>query len=173
MKINNDDEAAKSADNDLFRDKCTPDAKDDEIARLRAEINDWQDRYLRVLAEAENEKRRAGLDAQSAIDARISSFAGAMLPLSDNLKLALASVKDEAVHEGFKGILRVFEAALEKQGIRKIKTVGEAFDPKLHNAVTQVEGSGLAAGMVAEELAAGYTLDYNKVLREALVATAK
>ena len=158
---------------DLFRDRCTPDAKDDEIARLKAEINDWQDKYLRTLADAENEKRRAGLDAQSAIDARISAFAAAMLPLADNVKIAFGTVSDPAVKQGLMQIISAFEAALDKQGIRKIKTVGEAFDPKLHHVVTQLEGTEYAAGTVAKELAAGYTLDENKVLREALVATAK
>jgi|GEM_PF-5263052 len=173
MKKDHEEKAATNAGEDLFRDKCTPDAKDDEILRLKAEISDWQDKYLRVLADAENEKRRVALDAQSSIDARITDFALAMLPLSDNIKIALGSVKDEAVKEGLEGILAAFESALEKQGIRKIKTVGQTFDPKLHHAVAQVESAGHESGAVAEELAAGYMLDDNKILREALVATAK
>ena len=157
----------------MFRDRCTPDAKDDEIARLKAEISGWQDKYLRALADAENEKRRASLDAQNTIDARISAFATDMLPVADNIKIALGAVSDPAVKQGLEQIISAFEVALERQGIKKIKTVGEAFDPKLHHVVTQLEGTEHTAGTVAKELAAGYTLDENKVLREALVATAK
>ncbi|MDR3126416.1 MAG: nucleotide exchange factor GrpE [Rickettsiales bacterium] len=148
--------------------------ENDEIRRLRAELDDWKDRFLRSLAECENEKRRTMLDARNLVDSRVAEFALAMLPLADNLKIALDSIRgkaDEGVLEGLEAIARQFGDALAKSGIERIKTVGEKLDPSLHQAVAQ-EDSPLPSGTVVRELAAGYCLN-GRAIREAMVATAK
>jgi molecular chaperone GrpE len=148
--------------------------ENDEIRRLRAELDDWKDKFLRALADCENEKRRTMLDARNLVEGRVSEFALAMLPLADNLKIALDSLRGKAdggVLEGFEAIARQFDEALAKSGIERIKTVGEKLDPSLHQAVAQDE-CGLPSGTVSRELAAGYCMN-GRTIREAMVATAK
>jgi molecular chaperone GrpE len=148
--------------------------ENDEIRRLKNELDGWKDKFLRTLAECENEKRRTMLDAQNLVDGRLSDFALAMLPLADNLKIALDSIRDKAdpgVVEGFEAIARQFADALSKNGIERIKTVGERLDPALHQAVMQEE-SDLPSGTVTRELSAGYRMN-GRTIREAMVAAAK
>jgi molecular chaperone GrpE len=148
--------------------------ENDEIRRLRDELDEWKDKFLRTLADCENEKRRAMLDAQNLVDGRVADFALSVLPLADNLNIALDSLRgrvDAGVLEGFVAIARQFEDALAKNGISRIRTVGERLDPSLHQVVAQEE-SDLPSGTVVRELAAGYCMS-GRAIREAVVATAK
>lgn len=149
-------------------------AENDQIANLKAEISSWQERYLRTMADCENTKRRAEIDAKNMVDYKVSKFAKDMLPLADNLSLALASMEgkvDENILNGLKSIQDSFISALEKNGICKIPTVGEPLNPAQHCVVMQVDDPDAKEGTVARELQAGYKLG-DKVIREAMVATA-
>ncbi|MDR1476791.1 MAG: nucleotide exchange factor GrpE, partial [Rickettsiales bacterium] len=150
-------------------------AAENEAANPTAQADEWKDKALRAMAEAENAKRRAELDAKSAIEWSIAKFAADMLPLADNLALALKAAQgkaDESVLAGLRALSEQFDAALSKNGIRRIKTVGEKLNPAEHCAVSQVECGGLEDGAVAEELLAGYKIG-ERVIREAMVAVAK
>ena len=151
-------------------DNCQ--VQNDQIANLKEELASWQDRYVRTLADCENAKRRAEIDAKNMIDYKISQFAKDILPLADNISLALASIEgkvDNSVLDGLKSIQDLFISSMEKNGIVKIKTVGEKLNPKEHCVVMQVEDPQLDEGVVAKELQAGYKLG-DKVIREAMVA---
>ncbi|MGN0929140.1 MAG: nucleotide exchange factor GrpE [Alphaproteobacteria bacterium] len=156
--------------------KCAPEgceAENDKIENLKAEISSWQERYLRTMADCENAKRRAEIDAKNMVDYKISKFAKDMLPLADNLALALTSMEgkvDENIFNGLKSIKDSFISALEKNGICKIPTVGEPLNPAQHCVVMQVDDPNVAEGTIARELQAGYKLG-DKVIREAMVAT--
>ena len=151
-------------------DNCQ--VQNDQIANLKEELASWQDRYVRTLADCENAKRRAEIDAKNMIDYKISQFAKDILPLADNISLALASIEgkvDNSVLDGLKSIQDLFISSMEKNGIVKIKTVGEKLNPKEHCVVMQVEDPQFDEGVVAKELQAGYKLG-DKVIREAMVA---
>lgn len=150
-------------------DNCQ--VQNDQIANLKEELASWQDRYVRTLADCENAKRRAEIDAKNMIDYKISQFAKDILPLADNISLALASIEgkvDNSVLDGLKSIQDLFISSMEKNGIVKIKTVGEKLNPKEHCVVMQVEDPQFDEGVVAKELQAGYKLG-DKVIREAMV----
>lgn len=145
----------------------------DKIENLKAEVASWQEKYIRTLADCENAKRRADIDAKNMVDYKIAKFAKDMLPLADNIALALASIEgkvDSSVIEGLKSIQSGFISALEKNNICKIKTVGEKLNPQEHCVVMQVDDPKVEEGVVARELQAGYKLG-DKVIREAMVAT--
>lgn len=147
----------------------------DKINNLKEELNSWQERYLRTLADCENTKRRVSIDAQNMLDYKITSFAKDILPLADNVGLAISSMEgkvDDVVMAGLKSISEQFIAGLEKNGISKIKTVGEKLNPAEHSVVMQIETSDFEEGVIVQELQVGYKLG-DKVIRAAMVATAK
>lgn len=94
-----------------------------------------------------------------------------LLPVLDNFERALKHVPKELVGndyiKGVQGVVKQFEDTLEKIGVIRIKTVGAAFDPKLHEAVSMEEGTG-STEVVSEELQAGYALG-DEVIRHAMV----
>ena len=147
---------------------------EDTIANLKSQVEEWQNKYLRAYADAENSKRRAEIDAKNLVDYRISNFAKDMIPLADNLSLALAAMDgkvDENTITGLKAIQDNFLKALEKNGITKIATVGVKLNPLEHRVVTQI-ASDAPVDTIVQELQAGYKIG-DKVIREAMVATSK
>ncbi|HSX36806.1 MAG TPA: nucleotide exchange factor GrpE [Patescibacteria group bacterium] len=94
-----------------------------------------------------------------------------LLPVIDNFERALKHVPKELEKndyiKGVNAIVKQFEKTLEQMGVERIKTVGEAFDPHLHEAVSAEEGEG-SKEVVSEELQAGYKIG-NDVIRHAMV----
>ncbi len=94
-----------------------------------------------------------------------------LLPVIDNFERALKHVPEDLEEndyiKGVQGVVKQFEKTSADLGVERIKTVGEHFDPHLHEAVSMEEGDGTEE-IVSEELQAGYRLDDN-VLRHAMV----
>ncbi|HVI60750.1 MAG TPA: nucleotide exchange factor GrpE [Candidatus Saccharimonadales bacterium] len=94
-----------------------------------------------------------------------------LLPVIDNFERALkhvpANLQDDDYIKGVQGVVKQFEKTLADMGVERIKTVGEHFDPHLHEAVGMEEGDG-EHEIVSEELQAGYKLG-DEVIRHAMV----
>ena len=94
-----------------------------------------------------------------------------LLPAIDNLERALKHApKDLENHDyvkGVSGVVKQFEKTLSDIGVEKVKTVGEEFDPRYHEAVSLEDGDGTRE-VISEELQAGYTLG-DEVIRHAMV----
>src|SRR5205085_5299475 len=94
-----------------------------------------------------------------------------LLPALDNLERAMKHTpKDLKNHDyvkGIQGVMKQFEQCFSQLGVKRIKTVGEVFDPRLHEAVHMEEGDG-SVEVVCEELQPGYTLG-DDVIRHAMV----
>lgn len=94
-----------------------------------------------------------------------------LLPVMDNFERALKHVPKELEGndyiKGVQGVVKQFEQTLEGIGVQRIKTVGEVFDPRLHEAIAMEDGDGLQE-IVSNELQAGYTLG-DEVIRHAMV----
>lgn len=94
-----------------------------------------------------------------------------LLPVIDNFERALKHVPKELEKndyiKGVQGVVKQFEKTLEQLGVERIKTVGEVFDPVLHEAVAMEDGHG-ATEVVSEELQAGYRLG-DEIIRHAMV----
>lgn len=94
-----------------------------------------------------------------------------LLPVIDNFERALKHIPPDLVEndyvKGVQGVVRQFEDTLAQMGVERIKTVGEPFDPHLHEAVSDEEGDG-DQEIVTEELQAGYKIG-NDVIRHAMV----
>ncbi|PKQ08442.1 MAG: nucleotide exchange factor GrpE [Alphaproteobacteria bacterium HGW-Alphaproteobacteria-12] len=158
-------------------------AAEPETVLLAAEIADLRERLLRMGAELDNTRKRAERERQDASRYAVANFARDMLEVSDNLRRALATLKEEeragvtdsvaSLIEGVEMTDRLLAAIFERHGIREITPKpGERFDPNLHEAMFEVPDSGQPAGTVVHVLEAGYKIG-ERLLRAARVGVAK
>ena len=148
-----------------------PASSHDDTEALRQHIAELTDALQRERADAMNVRRRADEERLKMAGFYKASVITKLLPVIDNFERALKHVpKDLENHDfvkGVQGIVKQFEKALAEIGVEKIKTVGEAFDPTYHEAVSMEDGEG-AREVVSEELQSGYRLG-DDVLRHAMV----
>lgn len=144
-------------------------APDVTIAELQNQVAELNDKYLRAAAEVENMRRRCELDAQNMARARAGRVAENFLPLIDAIDAGLKHAPDDA---GILAMNSAANAALEKSGIVRIKTIGEPLNPMHHNAVSTVDANGVEPNIITDELQSGFMFGDN-VLRTAMVIVAK
>lgn len=148
----------------------------DELELLRRERDELKDRLLRTAADFENYRKRARKDVEEGLRAGREAVVRELLPIVDNLEradeAATTAESVEAVAEGVKMILRSFEDVSERIGLERVKTVGERFDPAVHEAVQQVETDEAEPGTIIAEARAGYRMGV-RLLRAAMVVVAK
>jgi molecular chaperone GrpE len=146
-------------------------SKKPTIAELEQKIAELTDALLRERADAINVRRRAEDDKVKMASFYKAKVIRDLLPALDNLERALKHVpKDLAEHDyikGVKNIARHFEQNLQSLGVEKIETVGQKFDPDLHEAIHMEEGDG-DEEVVSEELQPGYKIG-DEVIRHAIV----
>jgi len=164
--------------------KSSKNSKPDEIQALEQQIAELTDALQRERADVTNVRRRHEEQIAGLKDMVKAGVVRDLLPVVDNFERALKHVPKEASHEsrdksheelqklydwidGVRKILDQFEKTLADLGVQRIKTVGEPFDPKLHEAVSMEEGDG-SNEIVSEELQSGYTLG-DEVIRHAMV----
>jgi molecular chaperone GrpE len=139
--------------------------------RLAKEVEEIHNALLRERADATNIRKRAEDEKLKLGGYYKSLVIKALLPTIDNFDRALKSVpkelEDNDYIKGIEGIMKQFAKTLSTLGVERIETVGEPFNPELHEAVTMEEGDGTKE-TVSEELQSGYTMN-GEVLRHAMV----
>lgn len=149
------------------KDKKKTAQLEERIHTLEAEAAQKDERYLRVLAEYDNFRKRSQKEKSGIYsDAQIAAYAS-LLPVLDNLERAAAA---ENADEGVKMILKQFQDILAKAGITPCGKEGESFDPNFHNAVMHAEGEGSGETVIAQVLQKGYLMG-EKLIRPAMVKT--
>jgi molecular chaperone GrpE len=138
---------------------------------LQKQLDELTEALRRERADAINLRRRAEEERSGLANFYKAMVVQELLPALDNLERALKHTpKDLADHDyvkGVKGVAKQFDEGLEELGIEKIKTDGQEFDPKYHEA-TQMEDAGGDKEIVAEELQSGYKIG-DEVIRHAKV----
>jgi molecular chaperone GrpE len=147
----------------------------DEVAELKRQLAEQQDRLMRALAEAENVRRRVERNAEDRVRYANESLLRDLIPVLDNFDRALAAARASGsapgVLEGVELIRRELLRVLERAGVTRYSAVGEPFDPTRHEAVSRVVSEAATPNTVIAETAPGYLL-HGRVLRPALVAVA-
>lgn len=125
--------------------------------------------YLSLSGDFEQYKKRNAEIERTSFDKAVAEVALKLIPVYDNLRIALSSIPDEKSKEGVSMIYRQFGEALSSLGIAEIKAEGEAFDPMLHNALAaeDTEDESLK-GKVKAVIAGGYTFK-DKVIKQCQV----
>ncbi len=138
---------------------------------LMQQVAELTDALQRERADAANVRRRAEEEKAKLGTFYKSLVVRELLPVIDNFERALKSMPKELESndymKGVAGVVKQFEQILAKLGVERIKTVGEVFNPELHEAVSMQEGDS-DIEVVTEELQAGYILQ-EEVLRHAMV----
>ena len=145
--------------------------KTEEVEVLEQQVADLTDALQRERADVINIRRRHEEQIGSLKTLVKTQVLSELLPVVDNFERALKHVpKDLEGNDyikGVGGVVKQFEKVLQDMGVEKIKTVGEVFDPLLHEAVGVEEGDG-DEEIVSEELQPGYKIG-NDVIRHAMV----
>jgi molecular chaperone GrpE len=140
-----------------------------ELEQLKGERDQLVDRLARLQAEFENARKRAERERQEYRDYATGAVVEQFLPVVDNFELALkATGTAEQMRHGVELIVKQMEEVLRQLQVNPIPTVGEAFDPRLHEALGSVERDDLPDQHVAEEIRRGYKLR-ERLLRPAMV----
>jgi molecular chaperone GrpE len=146
-----------------------------EIERLKEEVQEINEKYLRLYAEFENYKKRVNKDKEELIKYGNESLIYELLPVIDNLEMAIkhaTSNVNESLIQGVEITLKELKKTLEKFGLIQIEAENKPFDPQYHHAMSQVERDDIEENMVVEELRKGYMLK-DKVLRPSFVTVSK
>ena len=140
----------------------------EKLEKAEAERVATNDKYLRMMAEYDNYRKRSTKEKESAYAEAYCDAIGAILPVIDNLERALAYSEGETLTEGVKMTLKQFEDTMERLGMKAYGERGDEFDPMIHNAIMQVEDAELGENKIAEVLQKGYSKG-TKIIRHAMV----
>jgi molecular chaperone GrpE len=154
-------------------------AEHDHLAELERQLEEAKSKALYAAAEAQNVRRRLETELKQATSYAAAGFARDMLAIKDHLDRALAAVGEELRADktaaqflaGIEATSRELEAVFQRNGVSRIKSVGEPLDPHRHQAMIEMP-SDQEPGTIVEEMQAGYMMK-DRLLRPALVAVAK
>ncbi len=174
-------EALEAAADELLAN-AEDDPRDAEIAALKDEVAGTRDRMLRLAAEMDNLRKRTEREKAEATLYAASNFARDLLGVADSLSRALAAIpagERDVIDDVMKKFLDGMEiterellSVFQRHNIRKLETVGQKFDPNLHQAMFEVPTDEQPPGTVTQEIQSGYAVG-ERCLRPALVGVAK
>ena len=138
----------------------------------KQDFEELEDRYKRILAEFENYKKRSSKERDGLYNSILSDVVEVILPVLDNLENAVkVQTGDEEYKKGIELVLKQFQDVLKSKGVEEIKTVGETFDPELHEAVSSVQDDTKGEKEIVQEYRKGYKIG-SRVVRHSMVVVA-
>lgn len=147
-------------------------AEPTELQKLQVQLAEEQDKYLRLLAEYDNFRKRSQKEKDNLYTDIRAETVGKFLPVYDNLERALNQpTADEAYKKGVEMTMGGLIEVMEKLGVEAFGDVGDTFDPNMHNAVMHCEDENLGENVLAEVFQKGFRVG-DKVVRFAMVRVA-
>ncbi|MCF6290327.1 MAG: nucleotide exchange factor GrpE [Desulfobacterales bacterium] len=144
-----------------------------ELAEVRQQLAQANDQLLRLAAEFDNTKKRLQREREVSLKYAEENLLREILPGLDNLERAMEQAREskevETLLEGLEMTRQGLLATLEKFGVKQLQSIGEPFDPNLHEALTMEASNEVAANHVITEFVRGYTYK-DRLLRPAKVA---
>ena len=138
----------------------------------KQDYDELDDRYKRILAEFENFKKRSSKERDGLYNSILSDVVEVILPVLDNLEnAAKVETQDEEYKKGVELVLKQLQDVLLSKGVEEIKTVGETFDPELHEAVSSIQDESLGEKEIAQEYRKRYKIG-SRVIRHSMVVVA-
>ena len=135
-----------------------------------------QDQYIRAHAEMENIRRRSERDVSNARKFALENFSKDLLPVIDSMEKALEVESDDsavnAMKEGVSMTVKMFTDAISKYGLKQIATIGEKFDPNIHEAMAMQPSEEVEENTILDVFQNGYELN-GRVVRPARVIVSK
>jgi molecular chaperone GrpE len=149
--------------------EAAPEKSETEL--LQEKLDEANDKYLRMLAEYDNYRRRSQKERENIYADVRADTVKKLLPVYDNLARAAAQEPTEDARKGMEAILTQFKTILTGLGVTEIEAVGQKFDPALHEALLHVEDEKYGEGEIVMELEKGFKLG-DKVIRFSKVQVA-
>mgnify|MGYP002858712417 CR=1 FL=1 len=149
--------------------EAAPEKSEAEV--LQEQLRESNDKYLRMLAEYDNYRRRSQKERENIYADVRADTVKKLLPVYDNLLRAVAGEPNEDLRKGMEAILAQFRTILEGIGVTEIEAVGKKFDPALHEALLHIEDEKYGEGEIVLELERGFKLG-DKVIRFSKVQVA-
>jgi len=147
-------------------------AEQSPVVLLTAEVEKWKDLALRNAAELDNYRKRVARDNQDARAYANMDLLRSLLPIMDNFEMGLEAARAESeksmIYMGLSMVRRQFTDFLKDMGVEELNPQGAAFDPNLHEAVSQEASAEIAEGQVVRVLRRGFKLK-DRLLRAATV----
>ena len=175
LELNNEETTQNDAEaqaEDANGEETLAEEQLDPLTAAQIEAEQWKDKYIRLVAEFENYKKRTLKEKSELILNGSEKTVAAILPILDDFERATADKTEDpqAIKEGFELIYKKFLKALETLGVNKIETDNADFNVDYHEAIAMVPGMGDdKKGKVIDCVQTGYTLN-DKVIRHAKVA---
>jgi molecular chaperone GrpE len=148
----------------------------DEVSTAEDRLREMEDRFIRLAAEFDNYKKRTSRQFAALVESTQVELITELLTIQDNFERALQAGNDSGDPAGFKKgielILSQFTELLKRYGVEAFESVGQKFDPNIHEAVMTVTTDDEEEGTVVDEFAKGYKLK-DRILRHAKVSVAK
>ena len=152
-------------------DDGEPDIVDEADAFEKA-LQEANDKYMRLFAEFDNFRKRTAKEKSETYQDAVAKTVLELLPAVDSFERAMeAPCTDEAYRSGMEKIYQQMTACLAKLGVEEIPSLNEPFDPKVHNAIRQVEDENFGESTVCEVYQKGYRLG-DRIIRCAMVSVA-
>lgn len=142
-----------------------------EIRKLEAQLAEYKDRYVRSVAESENQRKRFEREKSDLVKYGNEKILSDLLPVLDSFEKAIeadTSGNAASYAEGVRMVHKQLSDVLSKHGLSAVKAAGEIFDPNMHQAIQKVE-EDVEVEMVKEEYQKGYTLN-DRLVRPAIVS---
>jgi molecular chaperone GrpE len=149
-----------------------------ELKERAAKADEHWDRLLRTTADFDNFRKRATREKQDAIKFANESLLQKLVPVLDTFDMALTAAQNgqsdavKSLQTGISMVYQQFRSTLADAGLEEVDAMGKAFDPNLHEAVSQQETAAVPEGQVVQQLRKGYKLR-ERLLRPATVIVAK
>ena len=148
----------------------------DPLAALSAERDKLREQLLRTAADFDNFRKRSKRDVDDARQRGKDDLVRELLPVFDNLERAVQTADTasdmKSVVDGVRMVLKLFEDTTERMGLTRVPSVGERFDPAVHEAIQQQESATHAPGTIVAEIVPGYRFG-QRLVRPAMVVVAR
>jgi molecular chaperone GrpE len=145
-----------------------------ELEVVRQQLKEKEDAYLRLYADFENYRRRTQREKEEFSQKERQKFVLEILPVVDSFEraqqqLKLETDRERELHNSYQSVYRLLVECLKKMGVSRMKSVGQPFDPNLHEAIARQPSPDYPEDVVAVEYQPGYKLG-DLVIRHAMVA---
>lgn len=166
-------QAADTQDQLTAEEPSTLEDLQKQLAELQAQVDEYKDGWQRSVADFQNYRRHVEAEKAETYQTAVGGIIKRYLPVLDDLERALAACPaDQAWVDGIELICRKLQSILEAEGLSRIETEGQIFDPHFHEAISQEPSEDHASGQIIAVVQNGYMLG-DRVIRPALVRVAK
>lgn len=178
LKEANEEENKQDDANQCDKDEPEIESLKQKIEELETKASDFEEKYLRAYAESENIRKRADKERRDIIRFANKELLNNLLSFMDNFDRALQSVEEEdemknnEFYKGIELISKSFSSFLDTNSVEEIKSLGEEFDPNIHEALSAIDSPDVKTDTVVQVYAKGYTLN-GELLRAAKVIIGK